>query len=291
MTEAQIWEALQGALGASLLAGCSLEQGAAFLFFNQNPLGEPFCLAFYPQAEISLWLWSEQLPTGRLWPALSSGEDGARKILGCRLNQPALWSGALKRARRVEVIHGGDPSLPVPDETPQILLHLQPAMLAVRASRLEVRTPEQRWSSAELAQRLQRAGLVQTVPPQEALQALDRGQQLVQQQRWREAVETCQAITRIWQGASDLHRTLGYCYLGLRDWEAAIAEFTQVLKLEPNNGQARLGLAQAYEGARQPSSQLFWEAAQDLEREGHEALACEARLRAKSLEDPSNSAD
>ena len=158
---------------------------------------------------------------------------------------------------------------------------------------MEVRTPEQRWTVEQLGLELERSGLFQASSPApvEARQALDRGKQLAQQQRWQEALETCQAMTRVWQGAADLHRTLGYCYLGLRDWDAAIAEFTSVLKLEPNNGPARLGLAQAYEGARQPNSQLFWEAAQDLEREGHHAQAVEARRRAKLLEAPSSSAD
>lgn len=157
MDEQAIWTALQEALSSSLLAGCSLEEGSCFLFFNENPLGQPICLSFHPEASVSLWMWQEDTQPAAIWRELSSGHDSAIPILGCRLRQAEVWPAALQRARSVAVLQGLHPSTPPPPGSPQILLNLQFGMLAAYAAHLTVRTREQGLTLEQLGEFLSQA--------------------------------------------------------------------------------------------------------------------------------------
>ena len=258
----RLWGGLQQVVAGSRLAGCSIEDGTCFLFFNDNPLGQPICLAFQAVLEVSLWLWQAETSAQRVWGELANGQDSSLPILGCRINQPEVWPTAQKRARQVEIVYGSAQHQRV---GPQILLHLQPAMLAVHASQLAVCT---------------RAGTLSL--QQVAALLRQQGQKLVEQHRYQEALDTCQAVTKVWQGAADLHMTLGHCYLGLREWNSAIGEFSEVIRLKPDCGEAYFGLGEAHDGARKPSRQYYAQAALQLAKEGKADRASEAQRRAQA---------
>ena len=254
-------EILQEALSLSRLAGCSLEDETCYLFFNENPLGQPLALSYHPQAEISLWHWQAE---NGLWSELTNGEDSALPVLGCRLNQPELWGPALKKARHLESIQGPHPAAYAPRTGPQILLHLELAMLAIHADNMGICTPTQTLTLEQLTELL----------------TLSKSQKLLEQRNYQEALETCQAVTQVWQGASDLHFTLAQCYLGLREWDRAIAEFQEVLRLQPQHGPAYFGLGEAHEGKGSPASFFFAQSVPLLAAQGKSEMAAEANRRA-----------
>lgn len=282
MEDQQLWSALQDALARSRLAGCSLEADACYLFFNENPLGEPLCLGFQPEAEVSLWLWQAETSGARVWGTLSNGQDSALPVLGCRLNQPEVWPTAWGKARAAEVLCGRHPAQRASRPGPQILLHMQPAMLAVHAAEMQVLTRDQQWTLEQLSQRLSACGMLDPATPVEAVEAFNKGQHLVDQQRYQEAIDTCQAVTHVWTSASKLHLTLGQAFLGLREWTQAEEEFSKAVRLAPDSGEAWFGLAEAREGGRRPCQEAFSQAAHHLAAAGKLDLASEALRRAQA---------
>lgn len=282
MEDQQIWSALQEALGRSRLAGCALEGDVCYLFFNENPLGQPLCLSFHPDPEVSLWLWRPETSGQRVWATLTDGQDSALPVLGCRLNQPEVWPTAWKRARAAEVLSGRHPSTPGARPGPQLLLHTQPAMLAVHAAHLQVLTRDEQLTPGQLSQLLRSCKLLDPAASVEAVEAFNKGQHLVDQERYQEAIETCQAVTRVWTGAAKLHLTLGQAFLGLREWEKAEEEFSKAVRLGPDNGEAWFGLAEAREGSGQACQDMFSQAAHHLAAAGKLDLANEALRRAEA---------